>query len=102
MADLPIVCTLTPDTIRTRRAGLLPGLAQRAAHRERLHDGYRLRFDPSGDLLTAIAAAIDAERQCCRFLTFHMAVQPDEGEVSLDITGPAGTRDFLDALLSGA
>jgi hypothetical protein len=101
MADLPIVCTLTPDTIRTRRAGLLPGLAERAARREPLDNGYRLRFDPSADLLTAMAASIAAERQCCRFLTFRIVVQPDEGEISLDITGPAGTRDFLDALLSG-
>src|SRR6266542_4286868 len=36
MADLPIACTLTPETIRTRRAGLLPRLLERADSHSRV------------------------------------------------------------------
>ena len=100
MPDLPIACTLTPEAIHTRRAGLLPGLLERAEAREPLPDGYRARFAATGDILTSIAQTIDAERQCCRFLRFVIAVEPDAGAITLDITGPDGTREFLDALLT--
>jgi hypothetical protein len=101
MAELPIVCTLTPATLRTRRAELLPGLLERSEARELLPGGYRMRFTASGDVLHAIAQAIDAERQCCRFLRFTVTVEPDGGPITLDLTGPSGTREFLDALIAG-
>jgi hypothetical protein len=97
--ELPIVCTLTPDTVRTRRAGLLPGLAERADRREPTPDGYRFRFAARSEILAAIAETIDAERQCCRFLTFTMTVNAGCAMVTLDLSGPSGTREFLDALL---
>jgi hypothetical protein len=100
MTDLPIACTLTPEAIRTRRAELLPGLLARTESREALPEGYRLRFATGENVLTAIAQTIDAERQCCRFLQFLVTVEPDGGPISLDITGPPGTREFLDGLLS--
>jgi hypothetical protein len=100
MADLPIVCTLTPETIQTRRAALLPGLLARTESCEPLPEGYRVRFAATGDILTAIAHTVDAERQCCRFLRFLVTVEPDGGPITLDISGPPGTREFLDALLS--
>ena len=49
-------------------------------------------------MLAAIAATVDAERQCCRFLRFQLTVEPDVGEISLDLTGPPGTREFVSAL----
>ena len=101
MADLPITCTLTPETIRTRRAGLPPGLLERAETRETLPEGCRVRFAATVDILPRIAQTIEAERQCCRFLRFLMTVEPDGGPITLDITGPTGTREFLDALLTG-
>ena len=98
MAELPIACTLTPEALRTRREGLLVDLARRAAHREDLSDGLRLKFAPAGDTIALIARTIEAERHCCRFIRFSMTVEPDGGPVWLDLTGPAGTRDFVSAL----
>jgi hypothetical protein len=68
MADLPIACTLTPDALRARRAALLSDLLRRAEAREDLPEGLRLRFTPTSDTLATIVSAVDAERQCCRFL----------------------------------
>ena len=99
MTVLPVVCTLTPAALKARRAGLLSGLLRRAEAQEEVPDGYRLRFTPTEGLLSHIAEAIDAERQCCRFLRFIVTVEPDEGSVFLELSGPAGTREFLSALL---
>ena len=94
----PIVCELTPETVRTRRAGLLPGLVGRAEHREDTEHGYRLTFAASSATLRAIAETIDAERQCCRWLRFELTVGPDNGPIILTLSGPPGARDFLAAL----
>jgi hypothetical protein len=98
MPSLPIVCTLTPETVATRKAELLPGLFRRAETVEPTPNGYRLRFTPSGDILRAVATAIDAERHCCRFLRFEFTVEPDAGPLLLTLSGPSGTREFVAAL----
>jgi hypothetical protein len=97
--ELPIACTLTPEALRTRRDGLLMDLLRRAERREDLVDGLRLEFAPSAETITLIARAVEAERHCCRFLRFGMTVEPDGGPVFLELTGPAGTREFVSALL---
>jgi hypothetical protein len=102
MSELPVVCTLSAETVRTRRDALLPALFERADRREPSRDGYRLRFRPGTDILTAITSTVDAERQCCRFLRFELTVEPDGGPVWLTMSGPFGTREFLDALIERA
>jgi hypothetical protein len=44
IVDLPVVCTLKPATIATRKAALLPGLVGRADSREETTAGIRLRL----------------------------------------------------------
>jgi len=50
-------------------------------------------------MLTRLAPLIDAERQCCRFLSVTLQAGPDLGDVVLDVTGPTGTREFLESWL---
>ncbi len=42
-----------------------------------------------------MATTIAAERRCCRFLQFVLTMEPDEGPVWLEVTGPPGTAEFL-------
>jgi hypothetical protein len=95
----PVACTLPPDQLNARRGELLPGLAARAKSRARIADGYQLEFEATGDVLHAIASVIAAERDCCRFLRFQVTVERDDGAIRLDVTGPAGTTQFLGGLL---
>jgi hypothetical protein len=97
--DLPVACSLSPDAIRARSAQLLPAVMARASGREATPNGLRLWFSASTDTLHAIVAAIDAERHCCRFLRFDLTVEPDGGSIWLTLSGPAGTAEFLDALV---
>jgi hypothetical protein len=99
MADLPIVCSLGPDALAARRAGLLADLWNSAQERHAWHEGFRLRFGGDGDSFAAIARAVNAERQCCRFLRFQISVEPDGGPISVELTGPPGTGEFLSALV---
>lgn len=115
MADLPIVCELRPEELRGR-VPVLRELLARAATREAVGgatggtpagaaapagEGYRYRFEPAPGLLAELAEAIEVERGCCRFLRFALTVEPGGGPFGLEVTGPAGTRGFLDQMLAG-
>ena len=102
MEDLPIACTLTDDALRARKSGLLAQIAAMATNKTELTAGYRLEFPATSDTLTQITAMIDAERQCCRFLRFTLTVESNLGAIALELSGPEGTREFLEALLESA
>ena len=98
MPDLPIACTLDPAELAGRRDTLLPGVVARAESVEVLIDGARWRFQPSSQLMLALATMIDAERRCCPFLRFQVVAEAGNGPVWLEVSGPAGTRAFLEGL----
>ena len=98
MSDLPVACSLDPDALTARREGLLSELLRRAHTREDLASGLRLSFAATDDTFVLIMRAVELERHCCRFLRFQITVEPDGGPVSVEVTGPAGTREFLSSL----
>ena len=53
-----------------RATHLLPGIASAATAGYAIEGGFRLEFEPNGEVLAAIVRMIDAERQCCQFLGF--------------------------------
>ena len=102
MTNLPIACRLSPGELGARGDELLSGLVKHALERQDLPEGYRFKFGPDGETLQRIVGAMVAERQCCLFLTFRLTAEAGAGPVWLDVTGPGGTREFLDELLCGA
>jgi hypothetical protein len=101
MTELRIGCVLRPIDLQQRRAELLPGLVTRAVERLPVPNGYRWRFAPATISLFALMTVIAAERSCCRFLRFVVTAEPDDGPISLEVTGPPGTQEFLDGLVGG-
>jgi hypothetical protein len=100
MVDPPVVCTLTPAERQERRDDLLPGLLRHAAERVELSTGYRFRFDGEPGILSRIAGVVERERQCCRFFRFQIALEPDLGPITLDVSGHADAKAFLTDLLA--
>jgi hypothetical protein len=94
----PVACSLTPEEMRDRQASLIPALLERAVSIEASGEGYFLRFNSDAATLRTIAEVIAAESRCCPFLQFDLSVPPAQGNVSLAISGPKGTRAFLEAL----
>ena len=99
MPDLPIACTLDASTLSERSDVLLPGLAGRAGDVCWRDNGVRLTFRSDVELLEEITRVIAAEHRCCQFLRFELVVEPGDGPVTLDVTGPVGTVEFLESLL---
>lgn len=96
----PLACAADaiPPTERSAHFALLRRLFGGAAlEREALPEGYAFRFAP-GDF-EEVARFVANERKCCPFLTFEITVSPSEESVWLRMTGPEGTRAFLDVEL---
>ena len=76
MSPPPIACSLTAPGLRARRHAVLELLRRHGGEQRPLPNGYRLGFEPSDDVMVSLA---------------------DHGPMSLELTGPAGTREFLEA-----
>ena len=99
MKELPIVCALPEAQLRERAGGLLARLVAAAGERRLTDDGAVLELATTPENLEVLHQVVAAERECCRFLRFRVTYEPDLGPISLEITGPAGTREFLQATL---
>lgn len=61
--------------------------------------GVRLVFGATARRLRQLHAVAELERRCCAFLEFGIEVTPGGGALTLDVTGPDGTEQFLETLL---
>jgi hypothetical protein len=97
--DIPLACCLSDAELCKRKATVIAQFNSAVIAIEELPDGYA--FHVSGDKkgIAVVAELIVAERECCRFLTFELTAQPNMGPVSIRVTGPAGTKDFLKTIL---
>lgn len=90
-----VACNLPPKELRYRRDELLPGLLKRAEQAMDLENGLRFHFAACPGLLGELASIIEQEQVCCSFLRFQILVEPGAGGITLEVTGPAGTRALL-------
>jgi hypothetical protein len=95
MSDLPIACSLTNTELQERRATVLQQVRSAVVEVRELENGYAYSFPAAGDWLGKLAGLIDLERQCCPFLRFRLTIEADGGPLCLEMTGPAGTKEFL-------
>lgn len=95
MSDLPLACNLSATGLAGRRDGLLVRLAGSASEIKQIENGVVLVLATSPENTRLIAKVIDAERQCCRFLRFRCSYEPDLGPITLEVTGPEGSGEFL-------
>lgn len=99
MAELPIACSLPERDMDERRRGSLAQLVASASDRRLLANGASLRFAAPDEVLPLVLQVVAAERECCRFLRFELAFEAGLGALTLTISGPPGTRQFLQETL---
>src|SRR5215472_1020336 len=95
----PIACSLTTLELRDREAKLLVQFRSAVIEIEEIHDGYAFHLPGENKWIRLVMELIVAERECCPFLTFEVAALLNMGPVIVRVTGPAGTKEFLRALL---
>lgn len=93
--DIRVACDLTDAELRKREATLLAHFKSALIATQELPDGYVFRVPGDKKCMAVVWELIVAERECCPFLTFELTAQPNMGPVSVRVTGPVGTKDFL-------
>ncbi|KAA3647095.1 MAG: hypothetical protein DWQ07_06255 [Chloroflexi bacterium] len=103
MTDSPFYCDLTALTDEQRESyqALIPRMVATYQGIEDLPNGYRLPFTAGTEQLLITAEFISFEKLCCPFLDFSVRVTSNSDQAHLDITGPEGVKDFLQAELGG-
>lgn len=95
----PLACVpgAIPPEERPAHFALAAELFGTVEERRPVQEGYAFRFAPGQ--LERVARLVANERRCCPFLEFTITAGPGDGPVWLRLTGPRGTREFLDAEL---
>ena len=96
--DTPLACVADAISANERSAHfelIRTLLALGSMRRRAMHDGYEFEFP--ADSFADLCRFVENERKCCPFLSFTLGLTPNGGPVTLQLSGPKGTREFLDA-----
>jgi hypothetical protein len=99
-----LVCNMGVFTPAQRQAHILTTseLIQAVQHVQEVENGYEFIFPNETALISRTAEFISGERLCCPFLKFALHVTGNDEPISLALTGPLGTQEFLRAEFEGA
>lgn len=95
-----IACKLTTIELQARREGVLAELRAKVLETVETENGYAFRFAGSDETLGQLMVFIQSERQCCDFFTFKLGIQDSASPLWLEISGPIGTKSFIQAELN--
>ena len=97
----PVACELTDAALTSRLDELRTAFLPHVKEVRELADGYRLRFAWDVDRIREIGGFIAFESNCCRFAMFRLDVEASKQQLQLQITGPRGTKEFLQGAMLG-
>src|SRR5438046_9098614 len=95
--SLPVACSLTNAELQERRHDVLQKARSAVAEGRELENGYAYCFPADEKWLAELTTLVSLERQCCRFLRFVITVESGNGPIWLEMTGPEGSKEFLEA-----
>jgi hypothetical protein len=93
--SLPMVCTLGAREQLQRREELLSGLFTGIQRVEELADGFAICFPGDRQWAERLLEFVAFERECCPFMTFELAFEPEQGPIWLRLRGPDGVKKFI-------
>ncbi|MBV1880552.1 MAG: hypothetical protein KUG82_02920 [Pseudomonadales bacterium] len=64
-----------------------------------VENGYKLRFSSNEEDMILVTDWLYLETKCNSFLRFSLSIESNQGPVWLEVSGPAGTKDFLETEL---
>ena len=95
-ALLPIACILSEPEQAERGEEISSSIFSQVQLRTELQDGYELTFPGTDAMASKLLQFITRERDCCRFFTFELIFDPNQGPIRLRLRGPEGTKEFIE------
>lgn len=93
--SLPVACSLLDSELQERRRTVLHKVRSAVSEVKEIEHGFIYRLPSDGAWIRELANLVELERQCCPFLKFTITVEPGNGPVCLEMTGPEATKGFL-------
>ena len=95
-STMPLACNMNVFTPEQREAHIQTTvhLFEACQQIQEIENGYQFAFSNEAEFITQIAEFIANERLCCPFLNFNLNISSNE-PLSLSLTGPEGTQEFL-------
>jgi hypothetical protein len=90
-----IACALSDPEERRAREAEVGDLFQTCQAISELPDGYQLCFSGTDETLAQLSAFLRAERRCCPFFTFELALAPNLGPITLSLRGSAAIKEYV-------
>lgn len=90
-------CKLTTPELQERKRTVLAEVKSLVIERKETEKGVRYKFDGSDTNIDLLTNFIKTERLCCGFFDFDLFVGGEDNFVWLELSGPEGTKDFIEA-----
>lgn len=95
-------CALSPAALEDRKGGILAELQSAMLGSREIENGYAYAFASTPQLRAKLEELIRLEAECCDFLAFEIVPHQNPQRMWLEVSGPEGTRDFLQEVLGWA
>ena len=97
MNNMPLACDMTvfTPTKRDQHVQATRDLLGSLQGIQPVKAGFEFLFASKTEIILQLAEFIANERKCCPFLEFRLNILPNEQPISLTLTGPEGTPEFL-------
>src|SRR5688500_14063117 len=103
-SDTPLKCNMDVFT-PAEREDHIQSTTQLYRSVQSIHEvesGYEFTFPNGSEMITGLGKFISNGRRCCPFREFTLTINPRNAPISLILTGPEGTQEFLRADFSEA
>lgn len=92
-----VTCKLTTPELQERKRTVIAQVKSLVLERTELKSGVRYKFEGTDNTIDLLTNFIKTERLCCGFFTFNLTIGDEESFVWLELTGPDGTKDFIES-----
>jgi len=89
-------CKLTSSDLQERRLTVIAELKKNLVSKNETDNGYIYTFKDSDEMINQLVEFIKTERLCCNFFTFRLKIGEEPGIVALRLSGPDGTKEFIE------
>ncbi len=93
--EVKISCKLTTPELQERKKTVIAELKHHVLEKTETEKGFKYKFNGSDTMLDLLTDFIKTERLCCSFFTFSLTASGDSSFAWLELSGPAGTKDFI-------
>ena len=92
--EAELSCELSGPALQKRKETIIAKLKTLVLDKKELKDGYSFKFSGNDEMIDLLTDFVKSERRCCAFFIFSIHLKNND-TIWLDITGPAGVKEFV-------